>query len=322
MQKYSYILCYIYCMSKKYFAIIYIIIYIMLLLGCRYMKNNKNEKYPNYNELSKEEERVIIHKGTEKPFFGEYTDLYEKGVYICKRCDAPLYRSEDKFKTSCGWPSFDDEIAGAVKKQQDSDGVRTEIICANCGGHLGHVFTGERLTEKDTRHCVNSISMKFIKTDTAIFSGGCFWGVEYHFNKLEGVIYTEVGYIGGNTENPAYESICSGNTNHAEAVRIFYDEDEVTYAELAKLFFNIHDPTQLNRQGPDVGTQYRSAVFYTKQDQKDTAEKLIKELKSKGYDVVTTIEKAGKFWIAEEYHQDYYEKKKSNPYCHIYKKRF
>ena len=115
----------------------------------------------NYNELNDEEKYVIENKGTEYPFTGKYNDFYEKGIFTCKKCNAPLYKSEDKFKSGCGWPSFDDEIKGAVKRVPDRDGRRVEIVCASCGGHLGHVFEGERLTSKDTRHCVNSISLNF-----------------------------------------------------------------------------------------------------------------------------------------------------------------
>jgi len=277
--------------------------------------------------LTEQEKKVIINKGTEVPFSGKFYNFNEKGTYICKQCGAPLYLSTSKFDAGCGWPSFDDEIKGAIKRIPDADGHRTEIICANCGAHLGHVFSGEGFTSKNIRHCVNSISMEFIpdnppKTETAIFAGGCFWGVEYYMKKIEGVVNIESGYIGGNTENPTYEEVCRKDTGHAEAVRVTYDPKKTDYKTLAKMFFELHDPTQINRQGPDVGEQYRSEIFYTTPEQKNMAEQLVSYLKTKGYKVATKITAASTFWKAEEYHQNYYNKKGGSPYCHGYTKRF
>ncbi len=291
---------------------------------------SKRDNTMNYNKLTKEEEQVIIYKGTERPFTGKYYNHYEKGIYLCKRCGSALYNSSDKFESECGWPSFDDEIDGAVKRIPDTDGRRIEIVCNNCGAHLGHVFEGEHFTSKNTRHCVNSISLEFIsagsevevKTDTAIFAGGCFWGVEYFFQKETGVLSTEVGYIGGKTLNPTYKEVCNHNSGHAEAMKVIFDKGKTNYEKLAKLFFEIHDPTQINRQGPDIGDQYRSEIFYVNKEQKEITEKLINTLKNKGFNVVTKITKATTFWKAEDYHQQYYEHKGSKPYCHAYTKRF
>ena len=278
-------------------------------------------------ELTADEKQVIIYKGTERPFTGKYYDFKAKGTYVCKQCGSPLYRSEDKFDSRCGWPSFDDEIPGAVKRVPDADGRRTEIVCARCGAHLGHVFTGEGLTPKNTRHCVNSISMEFIpaeelKIDTAIFAGGCFWGVEYYMKKAPGVLAVESGYIGGKVEDPSYEEVCEGNTGHVEAVRVLFDTSKTDYETLTKLFFEIHDPTQQDHQGPDYGEQYRSEIFYTSPEQKAVAEKLIQELKEKGYAVVTRLAPTTTFWVAEDYHQNYYTRKGTLPYCHGYMRRF
>ncbi|MDR0364363.1 MAG: bifunctional methionine sulfoxide reductase B/A protein [Bacteroidales bacterium] len=292
--------------------------------------NGQEEKY---NKLTPEEERVIIRKGTEAPFTGEYDKFFKAGTYHCKRCDAPLYRSEDKFRSGCGWPSFDDEIGNAVKQIPDADGRRTEIVCASCGAHLGHIFEGEHFTEKNTRHCVNSVSMIFKpkeevnditqnKTEIAIFSGGCFWGVEFYMRLIDGVISTEVGYIGGIMENPTYEDVCSHETGYAEAVKIIFDSNIADFETIAKTFFEIHDPTHLDHQGPDVGDQYRSEVFYTTPQQREITIKLIRILQKKGYKVVTKVTPATTFWTAEDYHQQYYYYKQTTPYCHGRTKRF
>ncbi len=279
-------------------------------------------------ELTNEEKRVILNKGTELPFSGKYYNFHERGTYVCKQCGAPLYFSEAKFDSGCGWPSFDEEISGAVRRLPDVDGRRTEIVCAKCGGHLGHVFTGEGFTPKDTRHCVNSISMDFVpedkqeETEVAIFAGGCFWGVEHLMQQQPGILSIEVGYIGGSTENPTYREVCSHTTGHAEAVRIVFDPKKVSYTTLAKLFFEIHDPTQSDGQGPDLGDQYRSEIFYTTSRQKEIAEELIGQLQGKGFQVVTRVTPATVFWKAEEYHQNYYNKTGKAPYCHRYTPRF
>lgn len=286
-----------------------------------------------FRQLTPEEERVIIHKGTERPFTGKYTNHFDKGVYTCRRCGAELFESSSKFRSDCGWPSFDEQIPGAVKWQPDADGMRTEILCNHCGGHLGHVFLGERLTEKNTRYCVNSISMDFTPaeqrqakaeatTERALFASGCFWGTEYHLQRASGVISTTVGFTGGHLANPTYKQVCTGRTGHAETTEVVYDPTKTSYEQLARLFFETHDFTQLNRQGPDIGTQYRSAIFYLNDGQKQIAEKLVQQLRQKGFDVKTEITPASTFWPAEDYHQDYYNNKQGTPYCHVYRKIF
>jgi peptide methionine sulfoxide reductase msrA/msrB len=160
------------------------------------------------------------------------------------------------------------------------------------------------------------------KQQTAFFASGCFWGTQYHFEKLEGVISTRVGYTGGRVENPTYRQVCSGTTGHAEALEVIFDPERVSYETLAKLFFETHDPTQVDRQGPDIGEQYRSEVFFTDDEQRKTAEALISVLEAKGYAVATQVTPVGVFWPAEDYHQHYYQNNGQSPYCHIFTPRF
>jgi len=276
------------------------------------------------------EKHVIVDKGTERAFSGKYVNTKEKGVYTCKVCDTPLYRSDDKFDSHCGWPSFDDAIPGAIKEVTDKDGRRTEILCANCGAHLGHVFKGEGMTAKNVRHCVNSISLNFDKKkavqksnlSSAYFAGGCFWGVEYYLEKIEGVKEVTSGFMGGTVKDPTYYQVVRSNTGHLETVEVLYDPSKVSYETLAKTFFEIHDPTQADGQGPDIGSQYLSAVFVNNKEERAVINKLIKILESKGLKIVTQVLDKTPFYSAEESHQDYYDRKGGTPYCHRRVKRF
>ena len=298
-------------------------------------KPKKGNQTVQYNKLTAEEAYIIEQKGTERAFTGEYHDHKASGTYICRKCNAPLYKSEDKFDSRCGWPSFDDEIKDAVIRKVDADGRRTEILCANCDGHLGHVFLGEGFTNKNTRHCVNSLSMKFIAEGQelpkatppivkkkAIFASGCFWGTEYWLQRFPGVIEATSGYIGGHVKNPTYQEVCTGTTGHYEAVEVIYDANQADFESIAKLYFETHNPEQKNGQGPDIGSQYLPAIFYLDEEQRETTEKLLQILRDKGLNPATEVKPATKFYPAEGYHQDYYFRKGSKPYCHLYKKLF
>lgn len=281
-----------------------------------------------YNELTAEEKRIILDKGTERPGTGVYDNHYEQGTYLCRQCNTPLYNSDSKFKSGCGWPSFDDEIEGAVKRVADADGRRVEIICNACEGHLGHVFVGERFTEKNTRHCVNSRSLSFVPASEtpaspsttkagspAILAGGCFWGMEELIRAQPGVLDTEVGYTGGDNKNPTYRN----HPGHAEAIKIIFDESVTSFKEMLDFFFRIHNPTTLNRQGNDIGTSYRSTIFYQNAGQLKEAEEMIEIVNKSGRwgaPVMTTLEAYDEFWNAEDYHQDYLQKTPNGYTCH------
>jgi len=265
---------------------------------------------------------VVCDKSTEAPYSGLYNKVVIEGTYLCRRCGLALFRANSQFTAGCGWPSFDAEIAGTVTQILDPDGYRMEIVCRRCEGHLGHIFTGEHLTIKNCRYCVNSLSLDFVASNTvldteeAIVAGGCFWGVEYYLNLIPGVLKIEVGYTGGNVTEPTYKHVCSGDTGHYEAARILFDTAITNYATVLKRFFEIHDPTQKNGQGPDIGQQYQSAVFVYNQSQEEDAKQLLQTLHNRGYLTATQLIPALPFWPAEDYHQQYYAKNNKKPYCH------
>lgn len=277
--------------------------------------------------LTPEQYRVMIQCGTERPFSGKYNNFWQKGTYFCAACGTPLFSSETKYEHGTGWPSFMTPIKEANLEYRDDYSLmmkRTEVRCATCGAHLGHVFDdGPAPTHKHYR--INSAALDFqpageeksaakAKSETATFAAGCFWGIEYKFGRVKGVLGTVVGYSGGVTKNPSYEDVCTDETGHAESVQVTFDPSQTSYEELVRKFFSFHDPTQLNRQGPDVGTQYRSVIFYRDEEQKKTAEKVKAELEKSGAlkkKIVTEIILASDFYKAEQYHQKYYEKNKN-----------
>ncbi|MBI3817381.1 MAG: bifunctional methionine sulfoxide reductase B/A protein [Planctomycetes bacterium] len=277
--------------------------------------------------LTPEQVAVTQEAATERPFCGELVHQEKPGIYVCVVGGLPLFKSGTKFDSKTGWPSFFDPIDAAhiIEKRDSTLGMeRVEILDARSGAHLGHVFDdGPPPTGK--RYCLNSAALKFIPDGTvlppeslpvnlqiAYFAGGCFWGVEDVFEQIPGVLDAESGYMGGKSENPTYRDVCSHTTGHAEAVKVVFDPARVSYKDLLAIFFNNHDATQYNRQGPDVGDQYRSEIFTSSAEQKAQAENFIKTLQAsdeyRGQKIATLIEMAPKFYKAEEYHQDYHKK--------------
>jgi peptide methionine sulfoxide reductase msrA/msrB len=271
---------------------------------------------------------VAFDKKTEPAFYGSFVDTTLKGTYLCRCCGVALFRSTQKFHSGCGWASFDDQILDTVHQTLDADGERIEITCSSCGAHLGHLFDGEGFTLKNRRYCVNSVCLDFVldtnvfNTEEIIVAGGCFWGIQFLFDQTVDVLFTEVGYIGGHKRNPTYEQVCLGGTGHQEALRVLFDPNKISAEQLYQYFFNIHDPTQVMRQGPDYGEQYQSVIFYYNQEQKNAAQYCIDLLEKKGFFVATKLLPMSVFWKAEDYHQDYYKKNHKKPYCHVFTDRF
>jgi len=294
--------------------------------------------------LTNDQFHILRAQGTERAFCGTLLDNHKEGVYTCAGCGLPLFASDSKFNSGTGWPSFFQPIAkeNVIEHVDNSIGMqRTEILCARCDGHLGHVFEdGPRPT--GLRFCLNSESLKFTDKNklasladpaaeqnagspdvtkdgkaTAVFAGGCFWCTEAAFEQLKGISDVESGYAGGSKETANYERVCEGDTGHAESIRVTYDPKQVSYDRLLDAFFNAHDPTSLNRQGNDVGTQYRSAIFYANEAQERAARAKIKHLtETKAFPdpIVTSLEPLKEFYPAETYHQDYAKKHPSQPY--------
>lgn len=269
---------------------------------------------------------------TERAFTGTIWNSEAKGTYYCAACGYKLFKSTQKFTSSCGWPSFFEQLnkESITFKPDNSYGMRrTEALCGRCNSHLGHLFDdGPEPTGK--RYCMNAISLDFVpdtmatetnnNLETIVLGGGCYWCVEAVYENLKGVKSVYSGFAGGTVENPSYEEVCTGRTGAAEVVEITYDKTITNLDEIFKVFFTVHDPTTLNRQGADVGTQYRSVIFYKNEEQKKAAQSIIEELNASNVyssKIVTTLEPFKKFYKAEEYHQNYYENNRNKPYCQM-----
>jgi peptide methionine sulfoxide reductase msrA/msrB len=308
---------------------------------------------PSKDELKKkltaEQFKVTCEAATEPPFQNAYWNNHEPGIYVDVTTGEPLFSSTDKFDSGSGWPSFTKPIQKQVvteHKDVSYGMVRIEVRSKSGDAHLGHVFDDGPADQGGLRYCINSASLRFIpvakleaegygeylklfqreaktaaKTETAYLAGGCFWGMEDLLRKIPGVVETEVGYTGGHLENPKYDDTHDSKSGHAESVKVVFDPAVLSYAELLeKWFFRMHDPTTLNRQGNDVGTQYRSALFVTDDAQKKAAEAVIAKVNASGKwkkPVVTTIEPFKKWWKGEDYHQDYLVKNPGGYTCHF-----
>lgn len=314
-------------------------------------------KKPNQESLKERLNSLQYHVtqqcGTEPPFQNEYWNNHADGIYVDIVSGEPLFSSLDKFDSGTGWPSFTKPIdeKAVTSKDDTSHGMRrTEVRSSTADSHLGHVFP-DGPGPAGLRYCINSASLRFIPVDrleaegygeyrklfekkdpspvptkreeVAVLAGGCFWGMEELIRTLPGVLSTEAGYTGGAVPNPTYAIVSTGASGHAESVRIVFDPTKISYADLLRFFFKIHDPTTPNRQGNDRGTEYRSAIFFTSRAQEEVANAVIDEVTKAGYwkaPIVTEVTSASQWYSAEEYHQDYLQKHPDGYTCHYVRK--
>jgi len=278
--------------------------------------------------LPPEQFKILRSQETERPFCGRFHASKETGWYLCAGCGLPLFHSSSKYESGTGWPSFfraaaKENIATHTDRSHGME--RTEILCMRCGGHLGHVFE-DGPAPTGLRYCLNSEALNFrpdkLPRPRAYFAAGCFWGVQASFDAFPGVTATQVGYMGGHVPRPSYPLSCTGTTGHAEAVEVEWDPAKTSYEALVRFFFELHDPTTLNRQGPDVGSEYRSAIFLADTEQEKVAKSVKAELElAKVFPrpIVTEIVPGDEFFAAELYHQKYYL---SHPvHCHLPSRR-
>ena len=266
--------------------------------------------------LTPEQYNITREQGTERPYSSEYEKNKETGIYYCVSCKNPLFSSATKFESGTGWPSFYAPYStkSITVALDNTEGMtRDEISCQRCGAHLGHVFNdGPKPT--GLRYCMDGVALVFqkenpaAKLSKATFASGCFWCVEAVFESVKGVKEAISGYAGGNTDNPTYEEVGSGTTGHAESVEVYYDSAQVDYPTLLKVYFASQDPTQVNGQGPDHGTPYRSLIFYRDSAEKKLATDYIDRLNKSGKyskPIAAQVVPYTKFWEAEDYHQNY-----------------
>lgn len=270
--------------------------------------------------LTQEQYHVTREHGTERPFSSEMCELFEPGLYKCVCCGTLLFDSGEKFDSGTGWPSFTQPIQDNVVsyfKDESRERSRIETRCNVCDAHLGHVFPDGPEPSK-LRYCINAVALEKVENRErkATFGGGCFWCTEAIFQQLKGVSKVESGYSGGDVHNPTYREVCSGRTGHAEVIQVIYDPDVVSFEDILRVHLGTHNPTTLNQQGADKGTQYRSIIFYRDDDEKNVAEDLLSELSGVlDKPVVTEVQPFSVFFPAEPEHQDYYRRNEGKPYC-------